>query len=68
MALRVDREEVRRLAADGAYVIDVLPSGAYRQLHIVGAVNIPLGTLDRKTAEELARTGRAIVVYCNDFT
>jgi rhodanese-related sulfurtransferase len=68
MALGVDREDVRHLAAGGAQIVDVLPRRAFRQLHIAGAVNIPLVDLDRKTAEDLTRTGRAIIVYCNDFT
>ncbi|HEX9819706.1 MAG TPA: rhodanese-like domain-containing protein [Methylomirabilota bacterium] len=52
---QVDREEVRRLAATGAQIVDVLPPGAYRQLHIAGATNLPLGRLDREAAETLAR-------------
>jgi rhodanese-related sulfurtransferase len=68
MALRVDRDEVRRLAAAGSHIVDVLPRAAYRAWHIAGATNIPLGELDRKAAEDLARSGRPIIVYCNDYT
>ena len=68
MTLRVDRDEVRRLAGAGSHVVDVLPRRAYRDLHIAGATNIPLGELDRKAAEDLGRSGRPIVVYCNDYT
>jgi rhodanese-related sulfurtransferase len=68
MSRRVDRDEVRRLAAAGAHVVDVLPRRTYRDLHIAGALNIPLGELDRKAAEELSRNGRSIVVYCHDYT
>jgi len=67
MSRQVDRDQVRRLAADGAQVVDVLPRGAYRESHIAGALNIPLGELDRKAAEALARDGHP-VVYCNDYT
>ena len=64
---QVDREEVRRLEAEGAQIVDVLPPRAYRQLHIAGATNIPLGRLDREAAQTLARD-RPVVVYCNDYT
>jgi rhodanese-related sulfurtransferase len=64
----IDRDEVRRLAAEGAHVVDVLPRGAYRELHIAGALSIPLGELDREAAAQLARGGRAVIVYCNDYT
>ena len=52
MSRRVDRDEVRRLADAGAHVVDVLPRRIYRDLHIAGALNIPLGELDRKAAED----------------
>jgi rhodanese-related sulfurtransferase len=68
MGLRVDRDDVRRLAAAGSHVVDVLPRAAYRALHIAGARSLPLGELDRKAAEDLGRSGRPIVVYCNDYT
>jgi rhodanese-related sulfurtransferase len=67
MALRIDRDEVRRLAAAGTHVVDVLPPPAYRALHITGAINVPLGELDR-AAEDLVRSERGIIVYCNDYT
>lgn len=65
---QVDRNEVQRLMAAGAHVVDVLPPGAYRQLHIAGAVNVPLGELDREAAARLAGTGRPVIAYCNDYT
>jgi hypothetical protein len=45
MPRRIERDEVRRLAADGAHILDVLPRRAYQALHIAGAVNIPLGVV-----------------------
>ena len=64
----IDRDEVQRLAAAGAHVVDVLSRNAYRELHIAGALNIPLAELDRAAAAQLARGGRAVIVYCNDYT
>jgi rhodanese-related sulfurtransferase len=68
MPRQVDRDEVRRLAGDGAHVVDALSERAYRELHIAGALSRPLGELDRKAADELSRDGLPIVVYCNDYT
>jgi rhodanese-related sulfurtransferase len=64
---QVDRK-VRQLAAQGAHVVDVLPRAAYRELHIADALSIPLGELDRQAAAQLSHDGRAMIVYCNDFT
>jgi rhodanese-related sulfurtransferase len=62
----IDREEVRRLVADGAQLVDVLPVQEYEEFHLVGAVNVPLRELDARAPLELDR-GRAVVVYCNDY-
>jgi rhodanese-related sulfurtransferase len=61
------REGVLELAEQGAQIVDVLSRRAYEQLHITGAVNIPLDQLDAHTAEQLRRD-LPVVVYCNDYT
>ena len=66
MPTGIDREEVRRLVADGAQLVDVLPVEDYETLHVAGAVNVPLRELDARAPLELDR-GRAVVVYCNDY-
>jgi len=68
MARRVERDEVLRMVAQGAQIVDVLPRHAYRELHVAGAINIPLGELDREAAERFESSGRSVVVYCNDYT
>ena len=65
---QVDRNEVRQLAAEGGHVVDVLPRAAYRELHIAGALSLPLRELDREAAARLSHDGRAVIVYCNDYT
>jgi rhodanese-related sulfurtransferase len=66
MATRVDREEVKRLLAEGAQLVEVLPSEEYEEEHLPGAVNIPLKSLDRERAAVLER-GRPVIVYCYDY-
>jgi rhodanese-related sulfurtransferase len=61
----VTREHVQRLAAAGAQVVETLPPEEYDELHIAGAVNIPLREIRERQAE-LDRS-RPVVVYCQDF-
>lgn len=58
-------DEVQRMIAAGAQIVDVLPPDEYEADHLPGAINIPLKTLDARTAERLDRT-RAVIVYCHD--
>jgi rhodanese-related sulfurtransferase len=53
------------LLAEGAQLVEVLPAEEYAELHLPGAVSIPLKTLDAETTAELDRR-RAVVVYCWD--
>jgi rhodanese-related sulfurtransferase len=62
----VTREDVQRLVADGAQLVDVLPLEEYRDLHLVGAVSIPLAELGQRAPSELD-VAKPVVVYCNDF-
>jgi len=62
----VGREDVKRLAREGAQIIEVLPPKEYEQEHLPGAVNIPLKELDAKRASSLDRN-RSVVVYCHDL-
>jgi rhodanese-related sulfurtransferase len=66
MPTNVDRERVRRLAASGAQLLEVLPREEYEDEHLPEAVNIPLKELDEKTVAQIARD-RPVIVYCNDY-
>ena len=66
MPTRVELEELRRLIAEGAQLVEVLPRPEYAETHLPGAVNIPLEELDADAAAQLDRS-RAIVVYCHDY-
>ena len=66
MATTVARDEVHRLLAEGAQLIEVLPAEEFAEEHLPGAVNIPLKKLDRARTRELDRS-RAVIVYCYDY-
>jgi hypothetical protein len=61
----VTREDVQRLLAEGAQLVEVLPRGEYEELHLAGAVNIPLKELGERAAELDA--ARPVITYCHDF-
>jgi rhodanese-related sulfurtransferase len=61
----VDLEGLRRLLAHGAQLVDVLPTAEYHELHLPGAINIPLKQLTAESAKRLD-SGRDVVVYCWD--
>jgi rhodanese-related sulfurtransferase len=61
----IDREQVRRLQAEGAQVVEVLPAEEFAEDHIPGAINMPLRRLE-KEARDALDPGRPVVVYCWD--
>ena len=61
----MDHEQVLGLIAEGAQVIEVLPTEEYREQHLPGAISIPLKELDAETAAVLD-PGRPVIVYCWD--
>ncbi len=62
----IGRDEVRRLLAEGAQIVEVLPCAEFAEEHISGALNLPLKELSRETARILRRDA-PVVVYCNDY-
>jgi phage shock protein E len=65
MAQPIGHEELSALLADGAQLVEVLPAEDYRELHLPGAIHIPLKELDADTAAQLSRSD-PVVVYCWD--
>jgi rhodanese-related sulfurtransferase len=65
MPTAVTREDVQRMTAEGAVLIDVLPENEYSEEHIAGAVNIPLKKLDRQSTAHFAKDA-PLIVYCYD--
>ena len=66
MPTPIDRDEVQRLVAEGAQLVEVLPHEEFEEEHLPGAINIPLKTLDAETTRRLARE-RPVIVYCHDY-
>jgi rhodanese-related sulfurtransferase len=65
MPRQIDRDGVRRLAAQGAQLVEVLPASEYAEDHLPGAINLPLRKLEEQATAVLDRN-QAIVVYCSD--
>ena len=61
----IDRDELQRLLAADAQLVEVLPPAEYEEEHLPGAINIPLKELNRKTAAQLDQR-RPVIVYCHD--
>ncbi len=51
--------------AEGAQLVDVLPSEQYVDAHVPGAISLPLWDMDRRAVGRLKRT-RPVIVYCHD--
>jgi rhodanese-related sulfurtransferase len=66
MAERIDNTGLRALLDSGAQLVEVLPEEDYRELHLPGAVNIPLKELDADTTARLDKSN-PVVVYCWDY-
>jgi rhodanese-related sulfurtransferase len=65
MPQTVDLAGVKELLERGGQLVEVLPSEEYQELHLPGAVNIPLKELDAEHARRLDRD-RPVIVYCWD--
>jgi rhodanese-related sulfurtransferase len=65
MPAEIRREEVRKLVAAGAQLVEVLPSPEYEEDHLPGAIHVPLRKIDSQ-AREVLDPGRPVIVYCWD--
>lgn len=57
--------QLRRLLDEGAQLIEVLPPAEYAELHLPGALNIPLKMLDEHSTDRLDQS-KAAITYCWD--
>lgn len=65
MPRNADLARVRRLLDEGVQLVEVLPPAEYAEVHLPGALNIPLKTLDARSAGQLDRR-KPVAVYCYD--
>jgi len=63
----IDRNALRRLGADGAQLVEVLPPAEYEEEHLPGAISVPLRRLNADTVSTLRRDV-PIITYCWDGT
>jgi rhodanese-related sulfurtransferase len=66
MARAVDLHGLRDLLDRGAQLVEVLPREEYEELHLPGALHLPLKELDAERAGALLDRARTVVVYCWD--
>ena len=62
MPTSIDRSDVQRLIEEGAQLVEVLPPSEYGEMHLPGAINIPLKSLGGETTAKLERD-RPVIVY-----
>jgi rhodanese-related sulfurtransferase len=66
MPKEIDREELQRMVAAGAQLVEVLPAVEYAEDHLPGAISIPLRHIDVDGTKGLDQN-RAVIVYCWDM-
>jgi phage shock protein E len=66
MPMRITTEDVQRMTAEGAVLIDTLSEAEYAVEHIAGAVNIPQKMLTAQGTAPLTRDA-PLIVYCYDL-
>ena len=66
MSSPIGRDQLQKLVAQGAQLLEVLPADEYREDHLPGARSIPLSQIDRESAASLD-PNRAVIVYCWDM-
>ncbi len=65
MPTNIGREDVQRLVAEGAQLVEVLPKEEFVEQHLPGAIHIPLRKIGAGVTRSLDPE-RPVVVYCWD--
>jgi rhodanese-related sulfurtransferase len=60
-----NHQDVQRLVAQNAQLVEVLPAHEFEAEHLPGALSLPLKTLNRQSTAKLDRD-RPVIVYCWD--
>ena len=66
MSATIDTATLRDWISRGAefYLVDMLPSEAYRRAHLPGAVNLVSDDIEAEAPVRLPQRDRTVVVYC----
>lgn len=59
---RIDGARARALVSEGATLLDVRTGAEFRSGHVDGAINIPVGEIDR--VKDVVDPTASVVVYC----
>ena len=62
----IERNQVQKLMTEGAQLVEVLPAQEYEELHLPGAINIPLKNLDKSAVAKLD-PNKPVITYCHDY-
>lgn len=66
MPSEIGLDEVQRLLADKAQLVEVLPRDEYEEEHLPGAISVPLKEMTADAADRFLDKDRPVVVYCWD--
>ena len=64
MPKEIRREEVRKLVAAGAQLVEVLPSPEYEEDHLPGAIHLGKGVIERDIEGKYPDLSTPLVLYC----
>lgn len=67
MPTETNHDEVQRLIAAGAYLLDVREREGYDAERLPGAVSLPIKSLARETTAHLDQS-RPVITYCWEWT
>ncbi len=63
----IQREEVKEKMSAGAVLVDVLSADKFREYHIAGAINIPIGHgFNDRIQAAVPDKDQEVVLYCYD--
>jgi rhodanese-related sulfurtransferase len=65
MPTDIGREDVERLVAEGAQLVEVLPEEEFDAEHLPGAIHLPLRKIEGGARAALD-PARPVIVYCWD--
>jgi rhodanese-related sulfurtransferase len=66
MPTAIDRDRVQELLQRGAQLVEVMPEEDFEDVHLPGAINIPLKAIDAESVRQLA-PDRPVIAYCYDY-